>query len=323
MTGLQVVPGQTIVDATFGGGGHARVLLDAVGLDGRVLAIDADPAAISRGHELQSELKPAPGTSDRLLMLPGNFRDLGRLVRDAGLNRIDGIMFDLGVSSFQLDTAERGFAFRLDGPLDMRFDPTTGSSAAELVNGLPVDALADVIYQYGEEHRSRRIAASIVARRTERPFDSTADLAAVVARAAGGRRGKGETHPATRTFQALRIAVNGELDAIPVALDAALGLLRPGGRLAVISFHSLEDRIVKRYIAAASATCVCPPHQPVCTCGTVPRLKKVGGSIRAGAAETGSNPRSRSATLRVAERLAASESTASAGPDGMGQGRGQ
>ncbi len=302
--GLAPAPGQTLVDATFGGGGHTRLLLDALGPEGRVLAIDADPAAQARGEALRDELARGPGGADRLTMLHGNFRDLHRLVRDAGVIAIDGILFDLGLSSFQLDTAERGFAFRLDGPLDMRFDPTAGQSAADLVNGLPAEALADLIYRYGEEHRSRRIAAAIVERRGERPFETTGDLASVIARAAGGRRGKGETHPATRTFQALRIAVNGELDAIPVALEAATELLRPGGRLAVISFHSLEDRIVKRFVADASTICVCPPHQPVCTCGTVPRLKKVGGSIRAGAAETSTNPRSRSATLRVAERLA-------------------
>ncbi|HEV2527367.1 MAG TPA: 16S rRNA (cytosine(1402)-N(4))-methyltransferase RsmH [Thermomicrobiales bacterium] len=321
IAGLGPITGGTMVDATFGGGGHTRMLLDRVGPHGRVLAIDADPAAIARGERLREELRSSSSDPDRLTMLHGNFRDLGRLVREVGVTAIDGIMFDLGLSSFQLDTPQRGFAFRFDGPLDMRFDPTTGTSAADLVNELPAEALADVIYQYGEEHRSRRIAATIVARREERPFDSTADLAAVVARAAGGRRGKGETHPATRTFQALRIAVNGELDAIPLALDAAVGLLRPGRRLAVISFHSLEDRIVKRFIADASTSCVCPPHQPVCTCGTVPRLKKVGGSIRAGAAETASNPRSRSATLRVAERLADGEASTPGGPDRTGQGR--
>ncbi len=297
-------PDGVYVDGTFGGGGHSRALLAASAPTGQVIGVDADPAAIARGDALRAELDAAEkGSGDRLRLVHGNFRNLDTLLSGIGVTRVDGVLLDLGLSSFQLDTADRGFAFRLDGPLDMRFDPTTGVPAADLVNTLAETELADVIYRLGEEHRSRRIAAAIVARRSLEPIRTTADLAAVVQRAVGGRRG--ETHPATRTFQALRIAVNGELDALPEGLAAAVALLAPGGRLAVISFHSLEDRIVKRFIADAAATCVCPPHQPICVCGTVPSLRKLGGSIKAAPDETASNPRSRSAILRIAERLTA------------------
>ena len=302
IAGLLPRSGGRYVDGTFGGGGHSRALLAASVPDGHVIAIDADPAAVARGSAIRAELEAAtPGAGDRLTVVHGNFREMDGLLARHGIDAVDGVLLDLGLSSFQLDGAERGFAFRLDGPLDMRFDPSQGVSAADLVNSLDATGLADVIYRFGEEHRSRRIAGAIVARRAEAPFTTTADLAAVVQRAAGGRRG--ETHPATKTFQALRIAVNGELDALTEGLLAARRLLRPGGRLAVISFHSLEDRIVKRFIADSAATCVCPPHQPVCTCGTVPSLRKVGGAIKAPADEVAANPRSRSAILRIAERL--------------------
>ncbi len=295
-------PDGLYVDGTFGGGGHSRALLGASAPTGRVFGVDADPAAIARGEAIRVELDAArAGSGDRLRLVHGNFRHLDTLLTGIGVTAVDGVLLDLGLSSFQLDTADRGFAFRLDGPLDMRFDPGTGVSAADLVNTLTETELADIVYRLGEEHHSRRIASAIVGRRALDPIRSTADLAAVVERAVGGRRG--ETHPATRTFQALRIAVNGELDALPEGLAAAVALLPPGGRLAVISFHSLEDRIVKRFIADAAATCVCPPHQPICVCGTVPSLRKVGGSIKATPDETASNPRSRSAILRVAERL--------------------
>lgn len=302
VTALRPGPDGVYVDGTFGGGGHTRALLAASAPSGRVVGIDADPAAIDRAAALNHDLEAeAPGSASRLTMVHGNFRQLDTLLARIGVTTVDGVLLDLGLSSFQLDTADRGFAFRLDGPLDMRFDQTTGVSAADLVNTLDETEIADLIYRFGEEHQSRRIAAAIVARRATAPIRSTADLAAVVERAVGGRRG--ETHPSTRTFQALRIAVNGELEALTDGLKATVRLLRPGGRLAVISFHSLEDRIVKRFIADAAATCVCPPHQPVCTCGTVPSLRKVGGAIKASPAETTINPRSRSAILRVAERL--------------------
>ena len=297
LAALAVRPGGRYLDGTFGGGGHTRAILDASAPDGRVLALDADPAAVARALAMARE------DGDRLRVRHANFAALAAVCQEEGFATVDGVFLDLGLSSFQLDEAERGFAFRFDGPLDMRFDPSRGEPAAALVNGLAPEALADLLFRYGEEPRSRRIAAAIARERTTAPFASTARLAAVVETALGGRRGR-DTHPATRTFQALRIAVNAELDVLPVALRGAVEVLRPGGRLAVIAFHSLEDRIVKQFIAAESAACVCPPRQPVCTCAQVPRLRKLPGkAIRASAEETSANPRSRSAVLRAAERL--------------------
>jgi len=297
ITALRIVPGGRYLDGTFGGGGHTRAILDFAS-GGRVLALDADPAAIARADALATE----PAYRDRLVPVHANFANLAGVARAAGLVPLDGVLLDLGMSSFQLDAAERGFAFRLDGPLDMRFDPTRGPSAADLVNDLDEAALADLLYRYGDENRSRRIARAIVAGRDRAAIRTTTELAAMVEAAVGGRRGA-STHPATRSFQALRIAVNDELAALADALAGAVDVLGPGGRLAVIAFHSLEDRIVKRFIAERSATCLCSPELPVCTCDARPTLRRVGGSIRAGVAERDVNPRSRSATLRVAERL--------------------
>ena len=293
-------PGGRYIDATFGGGGHTRAFLAASAPDGAVLAIDADPEAVSRAERLAAE----PGVGARLTFAAGNFRELAAIAHEQGYAQVDGVMFDLGLSSFQLDQEERGFAFRFAGPLDMRFDTRAGETAAELIGRLDEGALADLIWRYGEEPKSRVIARAIVREREREPLVTTDRLADVVARAAGGRRGQ-ETHPATRTFQALRIAVNEELSALEAGLEAAVSVLRPGGRLAVISFHSLEDRITKQFIARESATCVCPPAQPVCTCDHRPRLTKIGGkALRPSAAEIARNPRARSAVLRVAERRA-------------------
>ncbi len=292
-------PGGRYLDGTFGGGGHAREILAASAPDGRLLAIDADPAAVARAGALRAE----PGVGDRLMFVSGTFADLAEIARAEGFAPLDGVLLDLGLSSFQLDEAARGFAFRFDGPVDMRFDPTRGESAADLVGRLDAGDLADLIWRYGEEPKSRQIARAVVREREREPILTTTRLAAVVEAAAGGRRGR-ETHPATRTFQALRIAVNDELAALERGLAGALEVLAPGGRLAVISFHSLEDRIVKRFIAHESAQCVCPPGLPVCTCGHRPRLRKVTGrAVKAGAAEIAANPRARSAVLRAAERL--------------------
>lgn len=295
---LRPKPGGRYIDATFGGGGHTRALLDASSPGSGVLAIDADPLAIERANALATH----PEYRDRLTAVQANFDSVGSIATIRDLTLVDGVLFDLGLSSFQLDAAERGFAFRLDGPLDMRFDPSHGVPASELVNTLPGETLADLIFQYGEDPRSRRIAAAIVKERERAPILSTARLAMIIQAAAGGRSGKA-THPATRSFQALRIAVNEELGAIARALTATVPLLADGGRLAVISFHSLEDRIVKRFIASQSATCTCPPELPVCVCDTIPVLRKIGGAVRPTPAEQQQNPRSRSAILRIAERL--------------------
>jgi 16S rRNA (cytosine1402-N4)-methyltransferase len=292
---LAVKAGGTYLDGTVGGGGHAGMILAASSPDGRLLGLDRDPAALARaGRRLA-----AYGT--RSTLVHGSFADLERLADEHGFDRFDGVLLDLGFSSDQIEDAARGFSFGAAGPLDMRLDPTAGPTAADLVNELPQDELADLLYELGEERRSRRVARAIVA---ARPLETTAALAAVVARAVGGR--PGGVHPATRTFQALRIAVNDELGALESALPQAVARLAPGGRLAVISFHSLEDRIVKQFLRRESAACICPPELPACRCEHEPTLRLVGRrAVRPGPAEVESNPRARSARLRVAERLRA------------------
>lgn len=293
---LDPQPGGTYVDATFGGGGHSALILERMQGRGRLIAIDADPAASQRAEQLRS----APG-GDALTFVQANFRDLRKIAESQDATRVDGVLMDLGLSSFQLDEAERGFALRLDGPLDMRFDPTRGVSAADIVNTWSPDDIASVLWRYGEEKRSRQIARTIADRRARQPITTTADLAGLIAGVVG--RGKSALHPATRSFQALRIAVNEELTALEQGLAAAVEILRPGGRMAVISFHSLEDRMVKQFMALESATCICPPGQPVCTCGHKARLRRIGKPMRPSDKEMADNSRSRSAIMRVAERL--------------------
>jgi len=297
---FQPRPGGRYLDGTFGGGGHTWALLESSAPDGIVLALDADPAAIDRACALRQD----PAIAERLIPVRANFADLGVIARERGVMPLDGILLDLGLSSFQLDQPERGFAFRHEGPLDMRFDPEQGVPASDLVNTLPERELADLIWRYGEEPGSRRIARAIAREREQAPIETTTRLAGIVAGALGGRRGR-EIHPATRTFQALRIATNEELTALEAALSGALDVLAPGGRLAVIAFHSLEDRIVKRFVERESAGCVCPPEIPVCVCDHRPRLRKVTRRpVRPDTTEMDANPRARSAVLRVAERLA-------------------
>ena len=299
VSALRPRPGGRYLDGTFGGGGHTRALLEASAPHGIVLALDADPAAIDRARALQQN----PSIAQRLIPVRANFADLAAVAREQGVAPLDGILLDLGLSSFQLDQPQRGFAFRHEGPLDMRFDPDRGVPASDLVNTLSERELADLIWRYGEEPGSRRIARAIVRERERAPIETTIHLAEIVTAALGGRRGR-DIHPATRTFQALRIATNQELTALEAALTGTLDVLAPGGRLAVIAFHSLEDRIVKRFIERESAQCVCPPEVPVCVCGHRPRLQKITRRpVRPDAAEMDANPRSRSAVLRVAERL--------------------
>lgn len=303
LAALEPRPGGRYLDGTFGGGGHTRGLLDASAPDGLVLALDADPDAITRGRTLAEQ----QDYGSRLMLVHANFSSLASVAQAYGITPLDGVLLDLGLSSFQLADADRGFAFRLDGPLDMRFDPTSGASARELVNTVSEAELSNMLFEFGEERRSRQIAAAIVRERAHTPITSTGQLAAIIERAVGGRK-RSPIHPATRSFQALRIVVNGELRALETALADAVSVLAPGGRLAVISFHSLEDRIVKRFIAEQANTCTCPPEQPICTCNTSPRLRKIGSAIRPSADEIASNPRSRSAMLRIAERLVDSAS---------------
>ncbi len=299
VAGLRPRSGGRYLDGTFGGGGHTWELLAASVPGGVVLALDADPAAIDRAFSQRQE----PGIGDRLIPVHANFGELAAVARAEGVAPLDGVLLDLGLSSFQLDEPDRGFAFRFDGPLDMRFDPGRGRPASDLVNTLAERELADLIWSFGEEPGSRRIARAIVREREREPIATTTRLAEIVAGAVGGRRGR-DTHPATRTFQALRIATNEELTALESALAGAVEVLAPVGRLVVIAFHSLEDRIVKRFIERESADCLCPPRTPVCVCGQHPRLRKVTRrAVRPDAAETDANPRSRSAVLRVAERL--------------------
>ncbi len=293
LTYLALDSGDNAIDATIGGGGHALGLLDAIAPDGRLLGLDRDPEAVSRVKE---RLAPQ---CHRIQVVHSSFRDLRAVVREHRFPPAGGALLDLGLSSYQLASQARGFSFVKDGPLDMRFDPTQNLTAAELVNNWPADELANVLYRFGEEKQSRRIARAIVA---ERPLQTTRQLAEVIAKAVGGRRHR--IHPATRSFQALRIAVNDELGALDEALPQALELLREGGRLAVISFHSLEDRLVKRFFRHEARDCVCPPEQPVCTCHHRPTLRIITRRpVRPTEIEIERNPRSRSAKLRVVEKL--------------------
>jgi 16S rRNA (cytosine1402-N4)-methyltransferase len=290
--------GGRYLDATLGGGGHTAAILDTSAPGGRVLAIDADPAARER---VTRRLRDAI-TAGRLIVAAGNFRQMAALANEHGFRPIDGIVMDLGLSSDQLADRERGFSFGVEASLDMRFDPGQGESAADLLSTRSESEIADILWRYGEERRSRAIARRIVAAREQRPIRTTVELAQIVAKAVPGR--PGGIHPATRTFQALRIAVNDELGALTEALPQALDLLAQGRRLAVISFHSLEDRIVKQWMRAEERGCVCPPNAPVCTCGRAPTLRVLTRHpLVANDAEIAANVRAHSAKLRVAERV--------------------
>ena len=298
---LAPAPGSLQIDATLGGGGHTERILEATSPNGRVLGLDADPAAVERVR-----LRLGPRFGDRLVLRQSNFRELAGVASTAGFGAVDGCLFDLGLSSFQLADAERGFGIRTGGPLDMRFDPTRGVPAAQLLASLGQDELAALFRTYGEEPFSGRIARAIVEARGRGPVETSEQLAALIERAAPSRApGRRRIHPATRVFQALRIAVNAELDALDEGLHAALDLLRPGGRLVVLSYHSLEDRIVKRFLQAERRGCTCPPEVPLCVCGQVPRIRLVTQSLTASPGELAANPRARSARLRAAERIAA------------------
>ena len=301
MSALSPVPGSFQIDATVGGGGHSLRILGAASPGGRLLGIDADAAAIAR-----SGARLAP-FGEQVVLRQSNFEAIGEVARDAGFDQVDGILMDLGLSSYQLADGDRGFSFRTQGLLDMRFDTTRGVPAAELVNTLDAEALADLFRRHGEEPHAWRIAKAIVTERSRDPIDTADRLAAVVERATPAQPAvRRRIHPATRVFQALRIAVNRELEVLPTALADALELLRPDGRLVVIAYHSLEDRIVKRFVAAERRGCICPPAVPVCVCGRAPRLAPVGHQPQVPTdAEVAANPRARSAKLRAARRLAA------------------
>lgn len=294
---LQPKPGGLYIDGTLGGGGHAEAILERSSPTGRLLGFDLDPDALERVRQRLEQF------GDRFIGVHDSFAHLERWARWYGFAPADGLLLDLGLSSYQLADSMRGFAFRVSAPLDMRFNPLQATpTARDLVNRLDIAELSDILRRFGEEPRAKLIARAIVQQRQRAPIETTDQLASIVERAVGFRRGK--THPATRTFQALRIAVNQELETLTITLPQAIEVVGPGGRLAVITFHSLEDRIVKRFFRDEAATCVCPPGLPVCVCGKKPRVKIVTRhGIRASEEEVAANPRSRSATLRVVEKL--------------------
>jgi 16S rRNA (cytosine1402-N4)-methyltransferase len=291
---LAVRPGETVVDGTFGAGGHSRLLAEDLRGDGKLIAIDRDPGV--RGYF--DRFRAGSGVSARLLR--GEF---SLVLNQLAANdvRADAILLDLGVSSMQLDRPERGFSYATDAPLDMRMDSAAELSAKELVNETEERELTLIFRRYGEERYARQIARAIVRRRAERPFERTGELVDTIKSAIPTPARFGDGHPAKRVFQALRIAVNDELGSLEAALPAAVRMLRPGGRLAVISFHSLEDRIVKNYFRAEEKGCTCPPDFPICVCGREPELRLLTRkAVRPSAREVSANPRSASARLRAA-----------------------
>lgn len=290
--------GAIIVDGTLGGGGHAQAILENSNPDGFLIGIDTDDDAL---REAEKRLAPF---GNRKILIKGNFADMETILTGLNIARVDGILLDLGVSSHQLDTAERGFSFSLNAPLDMRMDQHGGINAYDLVHTLSVNDLERTIRDYGEEFRAGRIARAIAARREVAPIRTTAELADVVAGAIPPGKQPTRIHPATKTFQALRIAVNDELASLSKALETGMERLKPGGRICVISFHSLEDRIVKNTFRTAEKGCICPSDLPACACGRQPTMKVLTRKpLLPQAEEIRGNPRSRSAKLRTAERL--------------------
>ncbi|BEH11599.1 16S rRNA (cytosine(1402)-N(4))-methyltransferase RsmH [Geobacter sulfurreducens subsp. ethanolicus] len=291
-------PGGVYVDGTLGGAGHARLILEATSPDGMLIGFDRDPAALAVARERLASF------GERFRPVPANFSEMGRVLAELGVDGVDGFLLDVGVSSHQLDTAERGFSFLADAPLDMRMNTSVPGTAADLVNDLGEHELARIIKEYGEERWARRIASFIVKARVSGPIERTLQLVDIIKGAIPRGAWEERIHPATRTFQALRIAVNDELGSLERGLESALGLLRTGGRGVVISFHSLEDRIVKTMFRRHAQGCTCPKELPRCVCGGAPRLRILTGRpVVAGEAEVAENPRARSAKLRAAEKL--------------------
>jgi len=293
---LALKPDGTYLDGTLGRGGHSEAILRRL-TTGRLIGIDRDLTAIEAARERLSEY------GDRVTLVHGNFADLGNILQKLGITKLDGMLFDLGVSSPQLDDPRRGFSYMHDARLDMRMDETSGLDAGEVVNTWSYEELRRILYEYGEERYAPQIARSIVRRREDKPIGTTGELVEVIRAAMPASALREKQHPAKRTFQAIRIAVNGELEALSPMLEAAAEGLASGGRLAVITFHSLEDRIVKQKLRELATGCTCPPEFPVCVCGKKPKMKLITRKpIVAGAEELEWNPRARSAKLRVAER---------------------
>jgi 16S rRNA (cytosine1402-N4)-methyltransferase len=289
---LKPIPGRVYLDGTLGAGGHAYGILIASAPDGRLLGLDVDPEALAIARQRLFAFR------DRTVIQQASYHAAPEILRELGWPPVQGILLDLGVSSMQVDQPERGFSFMAEGPLDMRFNQEAGQSAGDLVNTLSEPEIADILWKFGEERFSRRIARAIL---KARPIRSTLDLAKVIKEAVPDY--SGHIHPATRTFQALRIATNQELETVAAALPVLMGTLAPGGRLAIISFHSLEDRIVKQFFRRESKDCICPPEQPICTCEHVATLNVITRKpVMASAEEVHKNPRASSARLRVAEK---------------------
>ena len=293
---LSIQPEGTYVDGTLGRAGHAQAVLRRL-TTGRLVGIDRDMTAIEAARERLAEF------AGRVTLVHGNFSNLGEILQKLGIVGVEGMLFDLGVSSPQLDEPERGFSYMHDAPLDMRMDAGAALDAFQVVNGWSCEELRRILYEYGEERCAPQIARAIVRARADRPIETTGQLTAVIRSAMPAKALREKQHPAKRSFQAIRIAVNGELEALSPMLEAAAEHLSPGGRLAVITFHSLEDRIVKQTLRELATGCPCPPEFPVCVCGKKPRLRLISRKpIVSGPAELAENPRARSAKLRVAER---------------------
>jgi 16S rRNA (cytosine1402-N4)-methyltransferase len=295
---LRPVAGGVYLDGTLGGAGHALLVLEASGPDGRLIGLDRDPETLNRAEEVLAPF------GERVTLRHRNFSEAPEVLAELGIERLNGVLLDLGVSSFQLDEAGRGFSFRSDAPLDMRMDRTGGMTAAEVVNNLEAAELARIFREFGEERWAGRISRRIVEARRQVPLDTTRQLADLVREAVPRGRAPARIHPATRVFQALRIYVNRELEHVSLGVSRAIDLLKPEGRLVVISFHSLEDRIVKRIFQEQARGCVCPPRLPSCVCGQSPRVELLTRKgVRPGAEEVDANPRARSAILRAVSRL--------------------
>ena len=298
MEGLAIRPDGIYIDGTAGGAGHSSCIASQLSDGGRLIALDQDEVAV------QTATARLAAFGERATVVRSNFREVEKVCRDLGIEQIDGMLLDLGVSSYQLDTAERGFSYQADAPLDMRMDLRNPLSAYEVVNEYSEERIKKILFEYGEERFSGRIASAILRAREQAPIRTTGELVRIVKGAIPAAARDGGHHPAKRTFQALRIEVNAELDVIEPAIRSAVSMLRPGGRIAIITFHSLEDRIVKQTFADLAKGCTCPKDFPICVCGNRPSVKVVTKKpILPGAEELAENPRSRSAKLRVAQKL--------------------
>ncbi len=297
LTALNIRPDGIYLDGTLGRAGHSLEIVRRL-TTGRLIAVDRDETALAAARERLADYM------DRVTLVHSNFDRLGEILEELGLDGVDGMLFDLGVSSPQLDDAERGFSYMHEAPLDMRMDRTAPLSAHQVVNTWPYEELRRILFEYGEERYAPAIASAICRRREEKPIETTLELAELIRQAMPAKALREKQHPAKRSFQAIRIAVNGELDALPPMLRAAADGLHSGGRLAVISFHSLEDRIIKKTMQELATGCTCPPEFPVCVCGKKPKMKLITRKpVVSGPAELTYNPRARSAKLRVAEKL--------------------